>query len=204
LVEVQLPRRAIIVAVLTALVTFIAATAITSESASAAEIPPSPSADWKFCSAEGSICHGRATGLNKDLPYSTTQIRYGDYDIPGCGGCFGRWTIQTRTGDDIPCTNAVFGDPFANRAKHCEYDASDWVYCAPENGTCDTGTTTRGYWVRYGASDPHAPGTNAPEVGWTVKKITGTTSCTNSAFGVDPHYGVVKGCWFYTGTIYTG
>jgi hypothetical protein len=141
---------------------------------------------------------------NKDLPYSTTQIRYGDYHIPGCSGCFGKWAIQTRTGE-VACTNAVFGDPFPGRAKHCEYDASarEWVYCASENGTCDIGTTRRSYWVRYGASDPHAPGTNAPEIGWTEKQVTGTISCTNSAFGVDPHPGVVKACWFYTGTVYT-
>src|SRR3954452_24698703 len=133
--QLRLSRRATIAAVITALFAFIAATAIASESASATEIPPDPSASWKYCTTEGGTCQGLGTGISKGAPYSTTQVRYGDYDIPGCEGCFGRWTIQTRQGN-VACTNAVFGDPFPNRAKHCEYDASaaEWVYARPKMG----------------------------------------------------------------------
>lgn len=169
---------------------------------------PAPWADWRPCAREGLTCStllnvldGTAAG---DWEIRTTQIRYGQYftaanfeasrtDNDG----YGNWTIQTRAGN-VPCTNAVFGDPFPGREKRCEIDASaeKWDYCTSENGTCDIGNNTK--WVRYGASDPHAAGASlSPEAGWTVRMKSGSFKCTNREFDSDPHPGVVKACWVY-------
>jgi alpha-L-rhamnosidase len=181
-------------ALIAILAAFTAAIAIASEPASAQEWVPEPYATWEYCAPEGGTCRGLDSGSSLNSG-RVTQIRYGDYHIPWEDSGFGNWSMQTR-GGAVACTNTMFGDPFPNRTKHCEYDASakDWSYCAPENGTCNVGSNTR--WVRYGSSDPYAHGPDTlVEIGWTVKKKTGSISCTNSEFGGDPHYGYVKGCW---------
>ena len=177
-----------------ALIAVLAALAITSQPAAA--WVPEPYAQWEHCAPEGGTCRGLDSGSSLNSG-RFTQIRYGDYHIPWENSGFGNWSIQTRQGA-VACTNAVFGDPFGNRTKHCEYDASarNWVYCAGENGTCTIGGKTK--WVRYGSSDPYAHGpTTLVEIGWTVKQKTGSFSCDNSEFGGDPHYGFVKACWVY-------
>ena len=82
--------------------------------------------------------------------------RRGDYHIPWENSGFGNWSIQTRTGV-VACTNSTFRDPFQYRQKQCEYEASGlrWHFCAHEGGTCELSSDQ---WVRYGSSDPYAPG----------------------------------------------
>jgi hypothetical protein len=127
---------------------------------------------------------------------SPLQVRYGDWDIHGLPGILGVGWIGTNTtrtvSGSIACNNATFGDPFPGRRKHCQRDESPWVYCVSENQICSFPGQTR--WVKYGASWTGATG----EVAWKEKQISNSVPCTNDAFGGDPHYGVVKGCWLST------
>jgi hypothetical protein len=185
--------RATLATAMAALATFIGATAVAAQPAAALDTAPSPSAQWVFCTQEGGTCRGLNSAYGNSL---TTQIRYGDYHIPWENSGFGNWSIQTRTGA-VACTNGTFGDPFQYRQKQCEYDASGlrWHFCAHEGGTCELSSDQ---WVRYGSSDPYAPGPDTVvEIGWTVKKKSSTFNCTNDEFGGDPHYGYVKACWIY-------
>ena len=195
--RVRLPGRAAIAAVIAAL-SFIAATAIASEPAAAqgsisemvGDIPPDPAPYWDDCGQENQTCQP----WPGDLP---VLVRYGDYHIPGSGDwalASGNWSVRTVTGS-VACTNAVFGDPFVDRAKHCEFDGSGFQYCAPENGTCRVPNDGTAWWVRYGAITSGDPGDRH----WNIKKVTDSVSCKNSAFGGDPYYGVAKACWFYAG-----
>lgn len=55
--------------------------------------------------------------------------------------------------------------------------------CANENGTCSTGGGIRQVW--YGDASK----------GWVTAPVSGTFSCSNTAFGKDPAHYVVKKCY---------
>jgi len=118
---------------------------------------------WEFCANENETC--AFTG--------TRQVRY---------GAAGLYAYRNAT-DGTACTNAVFGDPAPNMAKHCDSTETlappppppppptDWVFCANENETCAfTGTRD----VRYGANGLY-----------TYDTATDGIPCTNAVFG-DP------------------
>ena len=56
-----------------------------------------------------------------------------------------------------------------------------WVACAQEGATCVTSGTVGA--VRYGAAGAYL-----------VQQVSGSTPCTNAAFGGDPLFGAVKQC----------
>ena len=126
---------------------------------------------WVFCANENETC--AFTG--------TRQVRY---------GAAGLYAYRNAT-DGTSCTNAVFGDPAPNMAKHCDSTETlapppppppppaDWVFCANENETCVfTGTRD----VRYGSDGLYAYDT-----------ATDGVPCTNAVFG-DPAPNVAKHC----------
>ena len=123
---------------------------------------PAPS-EWTVCATEGGVC--AFTG--------TREVRY------GVNGAFADRTLTDGTG----CTNEVFGDPIYGSVKYCAKrippPATDWTFCALENGVCAfTGTAE----VRYGANGAYV-----------YQTLLDGTACTNQVFG-DPVYGVVKFC----------
>lgn len=61
--------------------------------------------------------------------------------------------------------------------------AYNWVYCAPENGTCSFNSSQARY-VRYGQN-------GAYKIQWKENNV----SCSNGVFG-DPLVGTVKSCWY--------
>ena len=126
---------------------------------------------WEFCANENETC--AFTG--------TRQVRY---------GAAGLYSYRNAT-DGTPCTNAVFGDPAPNMAKHCDSTETlapppppppppaDWVFCANENETCVfTGTRD----VRYGSDGLYA-----------YDVATDGVPCTNAVFG-DPAPNTAKHC----------
>jgi len=126
---------------------------------------------WEFCANENETC--AFTG--------TRQVRY---------GAAGLYAYRNAT-DGTACTNAVFGDPAPNMAKHCDSTETlappppppppptDWVFCANENETCAfTGTRD----VRYGANGLY-----------TYDTATDGIPCTNTVFG-DPAPNTAKHC----------
>ena len=106
--RLRLPGRAIIASLTAALAAFLAATAIASEPAAAADSPPA----WTLCANEGQTC--TVTG--------TQQVRY---------GASGTFLYRTVT-DSIACTNAAFGsDPVPWIVKRCEVGPSPAAIDAP-------------------------------------------------------------------------
>jgi hypothetical protein len=62
-------------------------------------------AEWVYCSDEHKTCIPAGDlGVYK-------SIRFGAQD---------KWAIAS-TPDSLPCTVEVFGDPWPNATKHCEY-----------------------------------------------------------------------------------
>jgi hypothetical protein len=195
LVELRLPRRAIIAAGVAAMAAFIAASAIASASASAETLPASdPSPRWVSCAQERGSCFFGTPSIK--------QVRYGDYDISGETWMLGHWTSRVADSSQIACSNAVFGDPFQNRAKHCEVDESPYEFCAMEGGICHVGA---GSVVRYGAPSPRGwragvyKGYADYSLGYVPQDVGDHTNvpCTNTQFGTDPQPDVVKSCWIY-------
>lgn len=126
-----------------------------------------------------------AAGEPTDV-WARCAVEGGTCTVPGDKmvryGANGKYTQRFVKGS-VACTNAVFGDPIYGVVKACDYHntpPSSWVTCATENGTCAvTGTQE----VRYGAAGKYV-----------YKTVTGSTACTNAAFGRDPIYGTVKDC----------
>src|SRR5262249_5198435 len=114
-------------------------------------------------------------------------------------GLTGKWSIS-RQGGAFSCTNqALGGDPFPDRAKHCEYDHA-WQWCGDENGWCHIPgwiSPSSKLEVRYGAV---APGDSGGRGSWIVMaggwvRPNTDIQCTTGLFGQDPNPGYVKGCW---------
>jgi len=127
---------------------------------------PSPPGDWVFCATEGGFC--AFTG--------TMEVRYGANDS---------FVVKVLT-DGTACTNAAFGDPAPDTAKHCAIQPpstppppGDWTFCTTEGGFCAFSGTMP---VRYGANGL-----------FVVKTLTDGTACTNEVFG-DPAPDVAKSC----------
>jgi hypothetical protein len=81
----------------------------------------SATGDWVFCATEGGEC--AFTG--------TMNVRY---------GANVSFVVKTLT-DGTACTNAVFGDPAPDTAKHCAIQPpstppppGDWTFCTTEGG----------------------------------------------------------------------
>ena len=103
----------------------------------------------------------------------------------------GAFNFQTAT-DGIACTQAAFGsDPLDGNPKSCYVATSasppgNWSSCAAEGSSCTlTGTQP----LAFGANGAY----------WSAD-VTGTTTCNNAAFGVDPIFAVVKACFAWTGS----
>jgi hypothetical protein len=128
------------------------------------------SATWTNCAVENGTCSFSGTA----------QVRY---------GANGVYMTKSATGS-IACSNAVFGDPTPNVAKSCQYSAAaattppvvTWSNCASENGVCAFSGTAQ---VRYGANNTYL-----------TKTVSGSITCSNTAFGGDPTPNVVKSCQF--------
>jgi len=93
------------------------------------------------------------------------------------------WVSQGYTGG-VDCTNRVFGDPAANRAKSCYVEPAvnqpAGTRCANEGGTCRfQGVAT----IYYGAGRV-----------WVMQRHTDSVSCSNTVFG-DPAPNTVKSCF---------
>lgn len=103
------------------------------------------------------------------------------------------WTQKTVT-DTGRCTNSFFGkDPLRGTVKECQVKASGvlevplpdsnaekWTKVADENQDF---TVTGTQKVRYGNGTV-----------WVTKNVTNSGKCTNTFFGRDPLYGIVKEC----------
>ncbi|MEO8807041.1 MAG: Ig-like domain-containing protein, partial [Burkholderiaceae bacterium] len=94
--------------------------------------------------------------------------------------------VQKSVTSSGQCTNAFFGsDPLYGTRKSCEIqvtvtDPGPWTRIAVE-GQAFTTSATRA--VRYGV-----------DTRWVQKAVTGSGQCSNSFFGRDPAFGVVKAC----------
>ena len=140
----------------------------------------------------------RALALsNTNATWSSLAVEGGNFNVTGTQmvryGAGTTWTEKSVTGSG-QCTNEFFGrDPLYGVVKACELQSADtppppptppltgtWTALAGEGASFTvTGTQT----VRYGS------GTS-----WTEKPVTGSGQCTNTFFGRDPLYGVVKVC----------
>jgi len=94
------------------------------------------------------------------------------------------WTYQEFATSPVPCNNSVFGDPDYGVVKKCQYIYNQcnscWKNMAAENGQV---TITALSAVKYGS------GTN-----FLYSTQSSNFSCSNTYFGSDPDYGVVKEC----------
>ena len=123
---------------------------------------------WTFIADEGQV-----------FTVSGTQtVRYGQ----------GSTWIQRSVTNGGQCTNTFFGsDPLVGVVKRCEVLGSEppptgdvWTFVAEENQAFQvTGTQT----VRYGQGGA-----------WIQRSVTNGGQCTNTFFGSDPLFGVVKRC----------
>ena len=96
-----------------------------------------------------------------------------------------RW-IQKAVSGTASCTNAYFGsDPAYGVVKACYFDSdpppSTWTFVANEGQSFTVSGTKN---TRYGV-DTH----------WIEKVVSGTAQCTNTYYGSDPAYAVVKACY---------
>jgi glucose/arabinose dehydrogenase len=110
-------------------------------------------------------------------PFSVTGTQIVRY------GAGANW-VQRMTGSG-QCSNAFFGnDPLYGTVKACELQVivpdPGWTRIAVEGQAfAVSGTRT----VRYGV-----------DTRWLQKPVTGSGQCSNTFFGSDPAYGVVKAC----------
>ena len=128
---------------------------------------PAPTTTWTACANENGTCSFSGTAT----------VRYGANNT---------YVTKSLTGP-VACNNTTFGDPTPGVVKSCSYTgltapapAVTWTACAAENATCSFSGTRQ---VRYGANNSYV-----------TKTFTGEAACTNTAFGGDPIYGVVKSC----------
>src|SRR5262245_57441119 len=71
---------------------------------------------WDYVATEG-------VGHTFTVPGTGALVRYGDYDVPNCTNCTGKWIYAGFVGSmagTYACSNATFGDPYLNRVKRCE------------------------------------------------------------------------------------
>ena len=91
----------------------------------------------------------------------------------------------------MACSSSTFGtDPIFGTAKNCYVAAAgappgNWTQCANENSTCSVVGVQP---VAFGADGAFWIGTSS-----------GATACGTGTFGVDPIFGVAKGCYTWTG-----
>lgn len=124
--------------------------------------------------------------------FEPTDIRYG----------VGTNWVQRTVNGSVSCTNSFFGrDPAKGLVKSCEIPSKSgetsastlapvvWGKAVDENQTFSvTGPTE----VRYGVGAT-----------WIQRTIVGAFNCTNSFFGRDPAYGLLKTCQI-AGKVVTG
>jgi hypothetical protein len=123
----------------------------------------------------------RCAGESERCAFTGTRVA-----VYGSGTAAGGYRYRTAT-NGIDCGIVAFGgDPTVGVLKSC-YVAptggpSGYASCATEGGSCMVnGPAT----IAYGAAGS-----------FTYRLLgNGVTACTNSAFGTDPIYGVVKGCY---------
>ena len=123
---------------------------------------------WTACADEGGTCSVSGAMV----------VQYGSA---------GKFAYKVAT-DSVACTVAAFGvDPNPGAAKKCSWSPrppvdNGWTQCAAESGTCGFAGTRS---VAYGANQS-----------WIFRAVAGGIACTNDAFGGDPAFGVVKGCFY--------
>jgi hypothetical protein len=129
--------------------------------------------NWQYCTWEGGTC----------TVSGTKNVRFGD-------AATNRFVYKNDVTGSIACTSVAFGgDPAYGVHKSCYADADSgvvdtWTYCTSEGGTCTFSGTQD---VRYG---------DAATNRFLYKDaLTGSTVCSNAAFGGDPAYGVPKACY---------
>ena len=139
----------------------------TDVSATATFVPPGLPSGFTKCADEAQRCAFTGTRMTAYGSGTTYRLR-----------------LAT---DGIDCRIAAFGaDPTVGVLKSC-YVASaggppGWTACATESGACTVGGPTT---VAYGAAGAFA-----------YRQLpSGSVACTNTTFGGDPIYGVVKGCY---------
>ena len=105
-------------------------------------------------------------------------------------GAFGRYVSTTSNLNYYSCVWQFFGqDPIPGVPKACYkeggvYAPGGYRWCANQGGTCSFPGQTK--VVAYGA-----------QMNRVYKTITGSTLCTNEAFGGDPVSGIVKQCYVW-------
>lgn len=125
-----------------------------------------PAGGWTQCASETGSCSLAGT----------QAIAF------GANGSF----TSMLAGGTVGCSNSAFsGDPVQGTAKSCYVRTGPppgySTQCAGENGTCSfSGQRT----VAFGAVGE-----------FVYLTFTGAVSCTATAFGTDPVYGVAKGCY---------
>jgi hypothetical protein len=148
--------------------TKLAATGPASTAAIVAAAAAVASPVWLKCANEDGVCTFSGT----------TTVRY---------GLSGKYVTKTAT-NSIGCNNQVFGDPYPNADKICEYDTSlatppppsaTWVRCANEDALC---VLTGSNDVRYGSNGIYF-----------FRTVNGSVQCSNAIFG-DPAFGADKFC----------
>ena len=141
----------------------------TDVSANAVFVPDGLPAGFTRCAGEAERCD--FTG--------TRMTAYGSGSAPGSY----RFRLAT---DGIDCAIVAFGaDPTVGVLKSCYVAPAGgpqgYSSCAAEGSICTVAAPTT---VAYGAAGAFA-----------YRLVTGGgIACTNTAFGIDPIYGVVKGC----------
>jgi hypothetical protein len=156
-----------------------------SENAAAAETAATPGSASPL-SPQAAIVWNRIATENQAFNVSGTQtVRYGS----------GSTWIERSVTNGGQCSNEFFGnDPLFGVVKECQLgtdsaapappppppDGGSWTRIATENQAFTvSGTQT----VRYGSGST-----------WIQKSVAGSGQCTNSFFGSDPLFGIVKEC----------
>jgi hypothetical protein len=95
----------------------------------------------------------------------------------------------TASGEARPSVGALDIGAFEAAADVASDTSGTWTACASEKAICSFSGTRE---VRYGANGVYVS-----------KTVTGSTPCTNAAFGSDPASGVVKSCSYAATTVAT-
>ena len=123
---------------------------------------------WAACAGEGGMCNFSGSAL----------VQY---------GAAGKYAYKLATNSQA-CSVAGFGiDPNFGVPKTCSWSPppsadNGWTKCSGESGTCSFAGTRS---VAYGVNQS-----------WAYRAATGSIACNPGAFGGDPAYGIVKGCFY--------
>jgi Peptidase M66 len=163
------------------------------ESESAAAVDATSVAAGSALSAEAAIIWTRIATENQAFTVNATQtVRYGSGST---------WTLRSITGGG-QCTNTFFGnDPLFGIVKECQL-ASESAAPPPPPPPPPTGIT----WTRIAGENQAftVSGTQTVRYGsgstWIQRTVTNGGQCSNTFFGSDPLFGIVKECQLASST----